>query len=156
MERSIAAFALGCAQFMQQRPTARFAAQHIEIERLAADLHRLLDATTLAADPAPARRAMATLTGRLRIHSAMENEALYPRLFTCGDPVVERKARELFDSFGDVYEGLAHHVKRWSEADAIGREPALFADETRVVLSRLRARIARENAELYPLADRLG
>lgn len=138
-----------------QRPTARFAAQHAEIERLATDLGRLLDPRALAADPAPARRALATLAGRLRIHSAMENEALYPRLFTCGDPVVERKARELFDSFGDVYDALSAHVKRWSEAETIGRDAATFAEETRGVLGRLRARIAREDAELYPIADRL-
>jgi hypothetical protein len=137
------------------RSTARFVAQHAEIVRLAGELLALLDPAALAADPTMARRALATLGGRLRIHAAMENEALYPRLFGCGVPDVERKARELYDSFGGLYEQFTQHARKWSEAAAIARTPAAFADETASILARLRQRIAREDAELYPMADRL-
>jgi hemerythrin-like domain-containing protein len=137
------------------RSTSRFAAQHAEIDRMAREILQQLEPAAIARDAAPIRRLLAAFGGRIRIHVAMENEALYPRLLGCGDPAVEAKARELYDSFGGVYDALQQVLARWSETAAITASPQQFVDDVRAAIALLQTRIAREDAELYPLVDRL-
>lgn len=134
--------------------TARFARQHDQLAELAEDLLRMLDADDLALDPTPVRRTLAVFSGRLRVHAAMEQEALYPRLLASSDPLVASKAQELLDDVGDIYKAFFDHMSRWSSADEIRARCELFRRETWALLHRLHARMKRENDELYPLVDR--
>ena len=45
------------------------------------------------------------------------------------------------------------YVERWMTAASIQHEPEAFAAATSAVLGQLTARIAKENAELYPMVD---
>ncbi|MBK6520447.1 MAG: hemerythrin domain-containing protein [Polyangiaceae bacterium] len=132
---------------------ARFARQHSELSQLAKDVLRALDTRTLEIDPTPARRALAVFAGRLRVHAAMEQDALYPSLLASGDPSVVAKARELLDEVGDLYEAFFAHQKRWADAAAIRADAETFCRDTMMLFARLRVRMKRENDELYPLAD---
>lgn len=135
--------------------TARFARQHHELIQLAKEVLNALDTRTLVVDPTPARRALAVFSGRLRVHAAMEQEALYPSLLGSDDPAVARKARELLDEVGGLYAEYFAHQQRWSDGQAIRAEPEAFCRDTMGLFARLRMRMKRENEELYPLADRL-
>jgi len=135
--------------------TSRFARQHEELILLAKELVMALDTRTLSADPNPVRRLLAAFSGRLRVHAAMEQEALYPRLLASSDPEVVAKATELLDEIGDIYRIFFTHLGRWSDADMIKDDPESFCRDTMALLHRLRVRMKRETEELYPLADRL-
>jgi hypothetical protein len=137
------------------RQTERFARQHEEIVALSKTLLRELDTRRLAVDPNAARRALATFAGRLRVHAAMEEEALYPRLLASSDDRVVAKARELLDELGPIYQGFFAFLARWREAATIQADPESFCRETMQELHRLKVRLERENAELYPLVDAL-
>jgi hypothetical protein len=133
--------------------TLRFQRQHDELLALAKTLLESLDTRALETDPTVARRALAVFAGRLRVHAAMEQEALYPRLLASTNQVVADKARELLEEIGPLYDQFFKHLDVWSHATAIKSDPEAFCRETMALLYRLRVRMKRENEELYPLAD---
>ncbi len=135
--------------------TARFARQHEQLQELSKVLLKTLDTRTLTIDPGPARRALATFVGRLRVHAAMEQEALYPRLLASSDPAVAAKARELFDEVGTLYDRFFSFLDRWSDPEVIKANAEGFCRETMMELHRLSRRLRRENDELYPMVDAL-
>jgi hypothetical protein len=137
----------------RQASTLRFVRQHEELVALAKELLRTLDTRSLEIDPTPSRRALAVFAGRLRVHAAMEQEALYPRLIASTDAAVAGKARELLDEVGLLYESFFRHLDRWADTGAIRAEPEAFCRDTMELLHRLRVRMKRENDELYPLVD---
>lgn len=136
-------------------PTERFRRQHEELASLSAEiLERVAaPAAELAADAGHVRRLVARFAGKLAVHASMENEALYPRLLAHRDPEVRAKATALFDEVGALYASFGGYRERWPTIDAIERDPAAFAKDTRRVLKVLWSRMMRENDELYPLVD---
>lgn len=134
-------------------PTTRFRRQHEELMTIAKELTSLLDTRALAQDATTARRVLATFTGKLRIHAAMEDEALYPRLLACGDADVVAKASTLRAEVGDLYQSFFAFIGRWSTAEQIQKDPESFGRETMQELYRLGKRMKKENNELYPLVD---
>lgn len=139
----------------RSRQTARFARQHAEIVELSKGLLKCLDTRTLAEDPTAARRALATFAGRLRVHAAMEQEALYPRLLASHSPAVVAKAQELLDEVGPIYQAFFSFLGRWPDARSIQSDPEGFCRDTMMELQRLKVRLKRENEELYPMVDAL-
>lgn len=135
------------------RVTARFVRQHEELSTVGRELVKHLDSTKIAEDPSAIRRLLASFSGKLRVHAAMEQEALYPRLLASSDPAVRDKAQELLDEIGGLYELFFKHFARWSDAAAIKSDPAGFCRETMQLLHRLKIRMRRENDELYPMVD---
>ncbi|NUP07598.1 MAG: hemerythrin domain-containing protein [Polyangiaceae bacterium] len=133
--------------------TSRFVRQHEELTALGKELLAALDTRVLATDPTVARRALAVFSGRLRVHAAMEQEALYPRLLASADPAIAAKARALLDEVGPLYRTFFEHLAKWPDASAIQRDPEGFCRETMAILQQLRMRMKRENEELYPLVD---
>jgi hypothetical protein len=138
-----------------ERPTARFQRQHDELMLLAKQIFKKLDTRTLIEDAGAVRYALATFTGKLRVHAAMEQEALYPRLVASPDASVADKARELETEIGILYDQYFAFVKRWTPQRAIEDDPEGFCRETMMELHRLGQRMNRENKELYPLVDAL-
>jgi hypothetical protein len=134
-------------------PTRRFTEQHAELTRLGSALLGLLDTRVLAADPSAARSALAVFSGKLRVHAAMEGEALYPRLLASRDPEVAAKARELLDEVGSLYDEFFAFRERWSASEDIQKAPEDFCRETMLLLRRLQRRMKREAQELYPLVE---
>lgn len=135
-------------------PSDRFQKQHASLLAQAMEIGAMFGPDGSIADPAACRRALASFAGKLRIHAAMENGALYPRLLAHGDPEIVTLAKGLLDECGAIYDELDVYLARW-DASAIAADTRTFARETRRVFRRLGTRMARENDELYPLVDRL-
>src|SRR5439155_15438238 len=82
------------------RPTEQLRRQHLEQQQLAEQISRRLDAESLATDAEPVRRLVSALAGNLKIHLAMEDASLYPRLLGHHDERVRAKARRFLDERG--------------------------------------------------------
>lgn len=136
---------------MRPHPTERFERQHAELVSLAKALAAELDTRRVSADPTAARKALAAFSGKLRVHAAMEQDALYPRLLSSKNPEVAQKARELDAEVGALYATFFSYLERWSSAEAIKANPEDFGRETMMQLHLLGQRMKRENRELYPL-----
>jgi hypothetical protein len=133
--------------------TENFRRQHEDLLALAFEIAPLLAEDAVARDPAAARRALARFAGRLRVHAAMENDALYPRLLAHRDPTVRARAEGLYEEVGRLYADFDAFMARFPDAAALAVDPSGFARSTRAVLRALGVRMARENEELYPLVD---
>ena len=128
--------------------TDKFRQQHVEILGIVGELNDKLKAK---ADAQVLRSVLSNLAGKLNFHLAMEDKALYPRIMT-KDAKANALATKFMNEMGDLGDAFAAYNNTW-QAAAIRKDPAGFAAETRKVFNALGKRIARENAELYPLAD---
>ena len=137
-------------------PSDRFRRQHEELLELALEVDAALNPPAFPGNARDVRRSMARLKGKLVVHSTMENDALYPRLFQHADPSVRVLAQGLFEELGGIYEAFADHHAKWSSVDLIEADPIGYVRHTRAIFDKLRLRMERENTELYPLADRDG
>jgi hypothetical protein len=131
------------------RPTDNFRRQHQELSALAEEVERTLD----TADAQQLRRLLGRLSGKLQMHAAMEENALYPRLLHHEREGVRAVAVRLRDEVGGVYSLVGAFVVRWHQAGAIEQDRAGFAKDVGSVFRVLRQRVEVEERELYPMAD---
>ena len=135
------------------QPTERFRRQHAELSALALELvTQAHDTVAVTENATGIRRGLATFAGKLKIHAAMEDEALYPTLLQHANEDLRETARKLHESFGGVYRGFSEYLARW-EADAIASKPDLFRRETRAAMTALGERMKLETEVLYDKVD---
>lgn len=97
---------------------------------------------------------LARLTGILRIHLALEDEIIYPALRNSPDPQMGAIGQRYWDEMGGLADTFLDFVDRWKRADAVLANPDGFRSESADVFKALEERIAREDREVYPLAER--
>lgn len=117
------------------------------------ELSKLLDARALPDQASEARRLLSRLSGILRVHLAMEDQALYPRLAQHADEKLRTLASRYAEEMGSIQADFTDYLSRWPSRGAIAKDPEGFMKETRAVFTALRERIDREDEELYPLVD---
>ena len=129
--------------------TDKFKSQHAEILAVAKEMTQELSGK---ADASKLRKQLSNLAGKLNFHLAMEDQALYPRLMEKKDTEANKVAAKFMKEMGGLGQTFTTYNNKW-QVSAITADPSGFANETRAVFSALTQRIARENRELYPLAD---
>jgi len=137
------------------RRTANFRRQHADLARMAVDLMGGLDAARCRSEGARLREGLALFTGKLKVHTVMEEEELYPRLREHADPKARDLAERFWDEFGAVYREYFSFYEAWRRHGAIEEDPDGFLQALRAMLARLGARMHQENDELYAMVDRL-
>lgn len=133
------------------KPTDNFRRQHQELATLVAEIERVLE----SAEGQEMRRLLGRFAGKLQMHAAMEEKALYPRLIEHERSDVRAVAVRIHDEFGGIYSRVAAFVARWLEVGAIEESREVFCEDTRQIFTLLRARLAVEERELYAVADSL-
>jgi iron-sulfur cluster repair protein YtfE (RIC family) len=130
--------------------TDKFRGQHNEILAIATEINEKLQAK---ADPADVRKLLSNMAGKVNFHLAMEDQALYPRLMEKRESKAHGVAVKFMKEMGGLADTFTTYNNKW-QVSAIRKDPDGFANETRQVFAALTQRIARENKELYPLADK--
>ncbi len=133
--------------------TQKFRDQHDELLKKAGELGKLLNEDALTKDATAARDVLSGLLGKLKIHLAVEDKALYPKLKNCGNHEVVAIAIQYQEEMGGIAEFVANYSKKWPSAYAISDDAKLFIEETNQLVSALATRIKKENNYLYKLAD---
>lgn len=133
--------------------SANLRRQHDAILALANELIAAQASLRIPAEAAEAARRLAKLTGVLQLHLAAEDKSLYPRLKASGDAEVAETASRFMDEMGGLARAYGDFDAKWRSEAAILSDPAGFRSQTAEVVAALSTRIARENKELYPLAD---
>jgi hypothetical protein len=93
------------------------------------------------------------LAGKLAVHLAMEDKALYPRLLQHGSAEIRAMASHFMTDMGGIHAAFNAYVARWPTAQAIQADGERFALETKQIFRALGARIKREHSELFPELD---
>lgn len=101
------------------RATDNLPRQHQELAAVADAIERAL----APEDGHHLRRLLGRLSGKLQMHAAMEEKALYPRLIDHEREDVRAVAVRVRNDVGEVYAFVGAFIGRWSEAGAIERTP---------------------------------
>jgi hypothetical protein len=133
--------------------TERYRQQHIELDALFAQVIDRLHNTAGETWAHDLSRLLAEFTGRLSTHLAVEDSNLYPSLAASGHGGLTAMAQRYKTEMGDLYHAYMDFWKRWRTASHIQKDAAAFLADARPLFGRLRARIEREDRELYALAD---
>lgn len=135
--------------------TESFRVQHKEIGDLVGQIEQLLIPEALY-DPAKAnevRSILAALSGKLSIHLAMEDKALYPQMLDSGNAEAKAMAESYMKEMGALAEAFKGYATKWNSGAAIKTDPDAFCTETKGVFDLLKQRVVREESHLYPLRD---
>ncbi len=133
--------------------TEKFRRQHAELASEAKAIAAELRSVALREDASAVRAMMARFLGKLRVHAAMEDGALYPELLAHPDEAVRSAAGALQRDVGPVYAFFDRFGRRWMEPGSVEADPDAFVSETLEAFALLRRRMAEEHAQLYPLVD---
>lgn len=102
-------------------------------------------------DPVTAIRLKAQFSVALSTHLRNEDARLYPRLARSADPKVVGASKAFQSELATLASDWTAYLEEWSD-DAVASDWETFRQHTRSMMARLRARMARENACLYPIA----
>ena len=136
--------------------TDKYRAQHRELEAVVGQLVPLLDPAALAGNATAARSLLSQLAGKLNVHLAMEDSALYPTLLKHPRPEVQAKAKAFMVEMGGIKKAFVDYLARWPSGPAIQAKPAEFITETESLAGALAKRIHSEDHDLYVMVDELG
>lgn len=100
------------------------------------------------------RTQVADLSGKVMVHLQLEDRHLYPELMASPHDEVRVVAAAYRGSMGTLRATAEGFSRRWLRPAAIEQSPAAFTAELRALLHTLAERIASEDAELFPLAER--
>ena len=139
----------------KRRRSEVFRDAHRELLQLVDAMSGRLRSAELERDPSEVRAMLSMLAGKLTIHLAMEDQALYPRLATHRSQPVREIAERFAQEMGGILAVFREYMARWSTTDAIQADVAGFMRETNQIFHALRARIAKEDGELFPKLDEL-
>ena len=135
--------------------TDSFRKQHAELAEIVKQIETALVPQKLTSDPSPVRPLLSSLIGKLSIHLAMEDNALYPRLKDHANAEVRETATKFMTEMSGIKPVVEKYAQTWTD-DAIRKNAQGFCTETRGLFTALADRIKRENTELYVMVDRLG
>jgi hypothetical protein len=127
--------------------------QHTALEESAARLTAAVGSEV--PDMEELARAKWQLGYRLAVHLAHEDRHVYPELKAHANPRIAKLAGLYEREMGDLDQRFRGYLAGWAP-DRIVAEWPTYVRETRVILSLLAQRVAREEQELYPLLGQPG
>ena len=134
--------------------TSNYRQQHRELLEVVGEIQKLLTTDKLANGGADnARSLLATLSGKLSVHLAMEDRNLYPAMQGAADTKVSDAATRFSGEMGSLAGAFKDYTRRWPTAAVIVKDADKFVDETKQVFSALGKRVEQEESVLYPLAE---
>jgi hemerythrin-like domain-containing protein len=134
--------------------TEAFRSQHREILELVQELTAKLDAATIERDATHGIRGLLNvLAGKLTVHLALEDDALYPRMLQHRNPQIRERVANFIAEMGGIDDVFRQYLVRWPTAQLIQANSEAFVHDTNQVFEVLRLRMAREDNELYPILD---
>jgi hypothetical protein len=135
--------------------TEKYREQHRELEALIGQMAAGFDPARLAQDASPMRTLLSQLAGKVKVHLAMEDSALYPSMLKHPNPSVQAKAKAFMDEMGGIKQAFAAYLAKFPSAQAIQADPKGFIEATGAIAGALGKRIHAEDSDLYALVDRL-
>ena len=130
-----------------------FKRQHREIRELVNKIKSSLLIDLLQTEPASVRYILSTLSGKLLMHLAMEDQFLYPSLMEKNDPILRATAQKFLTEMGDLVDVFKNYSQKWLRPSLIQADPRAFIEDSNQIFHALLQRIDQEDQELYPLSE---
>lgn len=91
------------------------------------------------------------LSGKLLSHLNSEDKFLYPSLFNHSDLKVQQVSKRFAQEMGNLHNAFANYKKIYMLSQNIKDNPEQFINETKIIFSAIKNRVASEEKDLYPL-----
>ena len=127
----------------------KFKHQHLDILR-SIDLLRQLTHAGVERNAAEIAQRIVAMSSTIKLHLAVEDQALYPALQRGDNAELARLGRQYqseMESIASAYDAFA---RRWNTADNVRRGAQDFRDQANVVLRKVYERMQREDHDFYP------
>ena len=126
-----------------------FRQQHDQIEQVAAEISRQLDARCFATDATAIRKKLRNFLMRLKIHNTLEEDALHIGLLHHQNHLIASEASRLMGEATIMTKEVEQYRRYWLKPGAIEKRPVDFIAETQMLLTVLHDRFSRENKCLF-------
>jgi hypothetical protein len=134
-----------------QRIIDNLTQQHGELIKNAKAMFGWLDAGKLRKlGAADVFKSLSTLSGVLKVHLAMEDRSLYPKVLQHSDPQIRALAQKFLDDRKAIQQRYDEYRAQWPTAMAIEKSPEAFIEDTRLILGLLWNRMKLEDDVLHP------
>lgn len=140
----------------QPTATHRFRSQHSEIAAIVQRIEVIMASPNWAPRAQEVRQAFSELSAKLRIHLALEDDVLYPRLARHDDSKVRDMATRYQSEMGGIRDAYEAYLAAWVHSGKLVTDTAGFSAATQGLFAALKDRIHRENTEVYTLVDSVG
>jgi hemerythrin-like domain-containing protein len=132
-----------------------FYREHKEILETISELNLLLKQESIKENSESIVDLLASLSGKLQIHLAMEDKYLYPLLLRSKDSKLHQMADDFSTEMGDIGKVLKNYINEWGSITSLAGNPIKFINESNEIFRALKNRIKKEEKELYPLAEKV-
>ncbi|MCZ2407637.1 MAG: hemerythrin domain-containing protein [Burkholderiales bacterium] len=132
----------------------KFKHQHVSILGSIAALRSLAHAG-VAHNAAEIARLIVAMSSTIKLHLAVEDQALYPALQRGNNPDLARMGQEYQRDMGPIAQAYEAFARRWNLAESLRRDEQGFRDDANRVLRLVHERMQRENHEFYPRIEAL-
>ena len=99
--------------------------------------------------------AIVSTASHIKFHLAAEDQVLYPMLARSGSPDVAALSARYQAEMQGLAQAFAGFVGKWRVPARLAADPDGFRHDANTGLRSLFERLQRENAELYPAAERV-
>jgi hemerythrin-like domain-containing protein len=91
------------------------------------------------------------LAGQLKIHMLEEDKFLYPVLLECSDQEIRELTKQYIQEMGSLANDYTEFKSKYNVGSKIANNKDSFLREAKIVMEALKARMAKEDNELYRL-----
>ena len=127
----------------------KFKHQHTDIMSNISALRRLAQAG-VAQNAADIARLIVSMSSTIKLHLAVEDQALYPALQRGDNPELARMGQKYQTDMGPIAQAYEAFARRWNRADSVLHDEQAFRDDANRVLRMVHERMQRENRDFYP------
>ncbi len=131
-------------------PTDSLRRQHDEMLAVATEIAGHLTPEGVEKNAETISSLLSKLSGKLKMHLAMEDKSLYPQMLNSTDPDTKITAEKFISEMGELSTVFANYIKEWHSVEAMRADPAKFISTTGMIFDAVSKRIERENNQLYP------
>lgn len=133
--------------------TESFRKQHDDLALALQKIESMIKASPLNATELS--QLLASVAGKINMHLAMEDQSLYPAMLKSNNTKVVEAAKKFQAEMGGLKEVFVKFCQEWGIASKISANEDGFRTQMTGIIAALRKRVAKENTELYPLADQI-
>ena len=130
----------------------KFKHQHADIMSNISALRRLAQAG-VAQNAADIARLIVSMSSTIKLHLAVEDQALYPALQRGDDAELARLGQRFQVEMGPIAAAFDQFARRWNTAQRLREDEAAFRAAANDVLRRVHERMRHEDRDFYPRVE---
>jgi len=130
----------------------KFKHQHVDILGNIAALRRLAQAG-VAHNATEIARLIVSMSSTIKLHLAVEDQALYPALQRGDDAALARLGQRFQVEMGPIAAAFDQFARRWNTAQRLREDEAGFRAAANDVLRRVHERMRHEDRDFYPRVE---